>query len=423
MKYPKGTTEHPINKSGKRKILVSVWDFGAVYPQSERGYYVCNDHPAKMRPSLARAILELYGESPVLDPMAGIGTTLVEAMLLGMDAVGVEYEQKFVDQANKNIHSVQETFPSKNLGKAVCVRGDARNLSTILKTDEARSILFSPPYWKAMRSELSTEEEAMEKHRSSVDRAKRVGGKPISKALARASLGYGTSRNNIGNVARFGSVFFSPPYFDALSMNKGGGSKNSILHEERTQDLQRKRSGPFAIKKNLPTPYSSKRENIGNQRDYGIGSVVLSPPYADALSRQGGRQFAYTKGQKGDKFNDDSALPYSDGINNIGNMAGQTYLGEMFKVYRECYRVLKPGKFMVVVVKDIQRNWKTIPLGADTIKLCQLAGFDCHDVIINKMYFPSFWVLSLAKKSQEERGTHRFHALKSHEYVLVFRKS
>ena len=80
---------------------------------------------------------------------------------------------------------------------------------------------------------------------------------------------------------------------------------------------------------------------------------------------------------------------------------------------------------MVVVVKDIQRNWKTIPLGTDTIKLCQLAGFDCHDVIINKMYFPSFWMLSLAKNSQREEKvrTEKFHVLKSHEYVLVFRKS
>lgn len=93
MRFPSGTTEHPINKSGKRKILVSVWDFGATHPQSERNYYLCNDHPAKMRPSLAKAILQLYGESLVLDPMAGIGTTLVEAMLLGMDAVGVEYEK------------------------------------------------------------------------------------------------------------------------------------------------------------------------------------------------------------------------------------------------------------------------------------------------------------------------------------------
>jgi len=58
------------------------------------------------KPCLARAISQIYGESPLLDPMAGIGTTLVEAMLLGMDAVGVEYEKKFVDQANKNIEHI-----------------------------------------------------------------------------------------------------------------------------------------------------------------------------------------------------------------------------------------------------------------------------------------------------------------------------
>jgi hypothetical protein len=40
------------------------------------------------------------------------------------------------------------------------------------------------------------------------------------------------------------------------------------------------------------------------------------------------------------------------------------------------------------------------------------------------MYFPSFWILDLAKKSQKEenRGTEKFHILKNHEYVLVFRK-
>jgi tRNA G10 N-methylase Trm11 len=268
VKYPKGTTEHPINKSGKRKILVSVWDFGAVHPQSERSHYVCNDHPAKMRPSLARAILQLYGESPVLDPMAGIGTSLVEAMLLGMDAVGVEYEQKFVDQANTNIEHVRETFPNAKLGRAVCVQGDARGLA--------------------------------------------LGKKKIK------------------------SILFSPPYFDALSMNKGGGSMTSILHEETTRDLQVRRSGPFAAKKNLPTPYSSKDGNIGNLSEF--GSI-----------------------EKG--------LHSKSGVN-VQNVDDRTYMSEMLKVYRECYRVLNPGKFMVVVVKDIQRNWKTIPLGADTIILC-----------------------------------------------------
>lgn len=349
MKFPSGTTDHPLNKSGKRKILVSVWDFGATHPQSERSYYLCNDHPAKMRPSLARAILQLYGESPVLDPMAGIGTTLVEAMLLGMNTIGVEYEKRFVNQANKNLKHLQKIHRDENLGKATCIQGDARDLSFLNE--------------------------------------------------------------------KIGSIFFSPPYFDALSVNKGGGSKTSILYEETTQGLQMKRSGPFAVKKNLPTPYSSKKENIGNVSEF--GSIILSPPYEAALNA--------SKHVGGISSRDPQLAKtglYSKSKSNIGNMVGRTYLGEMLKVYRECYRVLKPGKFMIVVVKDIQRNWKTVTLGADTIKLCQLAGFDCHDIIINKMYFPSFWMLSLAKNSQREdvKGTKKFHALKSHEYVLVFRK-
>lgn len=468
-----GVFEHPINKSGKKKLIVSVWDFKAVHPQSERSHYLCNDHPAKMRPLLARAILQLYGESPVLDPMAGIGTTLIEAMLLGMDAIGIEYEKKFVKQANKNIKHIRRTHSDLKLGKAVCFQGDARKLSDIMKKKRVKSILFSPPYWKAMKCQVSSEKEAMKKYRSSVEIVKRIGGNPISKALARSSMGYGRSKRNVGNIKDygnlFGSILFSPPYFDTLSMNKGGGSKISILYEETTQELQMKRSGPFAVKKNLPTPYSSKDGNIGKTHKF--GSIIFSPPYCgvmDARRHVGGiasrdpqlaktgfyskneknigniRQFGsiitsppYGEANRGSGISKmgykgrDEILknrcdrPLSRNKNNIGNICyEQTYLGEMFKVYSECYRVLKPGKFMVVVVKDIQRKWKTIPLGADTIKLCQLAGFGCHDIIINKMYFPSFWMINLARKSQTKanKGTEKFHVLKSHEYVLVFRK-
>jgi len=74
---------------------------------------------------------------------------------------------------------------------------------------------------------------------------------------------------------------------------------------------------------------------------------------------------------------------------------------------------------MVVVVKDIKRNSLMIPLAADTIKLCQMAGFHLFEIMINKTYFPSFWSLNRAKKDQT-KGI--MHPLKNHEYVLVFRK-
>lgn len=398
MSFPSGVTEHPINKSGKRKILVSVWDFGATHPQSERSHYLCNDHPAKMRPSLARAILQIYGESPVLDPMAGIGTTLVEAMLLGMDAVGVEFEKKFVDQANENISHAKKSFFNENLGKAICVKGDARDLSCL--NNPINSIVFSPPYSEGIGHPAGKKASDNYPWRLKLQRN-------MTEVWSEGSI----------SKLRYGSVVFSPPYFDALSIKKGGGSKDCACCEESTNDLRMKRSGPFAAKKSLPTPYSSRAENIGNIPEY--GSVIFSPPYEGALNASkhvGGISSRVPKLAK--------TVQYSKDRKNIGNMIGQTYLKEMLKVYRECFRLLKPEKLMVVVVKDIQRRWTTIPLGADTIRLCQLAGFEVHDIIVNKMYFPSFWMLDLAKKSQTEanKGTMRFHAMKTHEYVLVFRK-
>jgi DNA modification methylase len=456
VKFPDGTIEHPINKNCRKKILVSVWDFGAVHPQSERSYYLCNDHPAKMRPYLARAILQIYGESPVLDPMAGVGTTLVEAMLLGMNAVGVEYEKKFVIQANKNIAHIKKLFPNKNRGKAICIQGDARDLS-FLNYRKVRSVVFSPPYFNAVES-VSTGHQGPEgghlerQHKlaklgksgygdkSNIGHVESYGSivfsPPYFNAIKKGDegpngsgerisygervnrfQGYSTDKENIGNISKFGCIVFSPPYFDALSITKGGGSKTSVQYEESTKELQMKRSGPFAVKKNLPTPYSSKEGNIGNLSEF--GSIIFSPPYEAALNA--------SKHVGGIASRDPQLAKtglYSKSKGNIGNAVGQTYLGEMLRVYQECYRVLRPGKFMVVVVKDIQRNWSTVPLGTDTIKLCQLAGFEVHDVIINKMYFPSFWILDLAKKSQREenKGTKKLHVLRNHEYVLVFRK-
>lgn len=400
MSFPNGTTEHPINKSGKCDILVSVWDFGAVHPQSERNYYICNDHPAKMRPPLARAILQLYGESPVLDPMAGVGTTLIEAMLLGMDAVGVEFEKKFVDQANKNIEHVKKLFPNKNLGKAVCIQGDARNLSL----NKVNSIIFSPPYFNAIKKG-DEGPHADNKRTSYRERVSRF-------------QGYSDNEGNIGNVSRFGSIVLSPPYFDALSITKGSGSKSSARYEESTVELQMKRSGPFAVKKNLPTPYSAKLENIGNIPHF--GSIIFSPPYSDAVSHGKLKTKIHTGYHKWEaKRNKTINLSYSNDKNNIGNLNCRTYLGEMFKVYSECFRVLKPGKFMVVVIKDVRRKGLTIPLGCDTVKLLQLAGFEIFDIIVNKMYFPSFWQLTHAQKTQA-KGIPM--TLRTHEYVLILKK-
>jgi tRNA G10 N-methylase Trm11 len=105
-------------------------------------------HPGKMLPSIARYAIRTYtipGEV-VLDPMAGIGTTLVEAMRLGRHGVGVEYEREWVAKAADNIrHSELAGAP----GRAEVYAGDSRMLPSLLPVNlrgQVALVITSPPY-------------------------------------------------------------------------------------------------------------------------------------------------------------------------------------------------------------------------------------------------------------------------------------
>ncbi|MGI5206258.1 TRM11 family SAM-dependent methyltransferase [Spirillospora sp. CA-108201] len=104
-------------------------------------------HPGKMLPAIASTIIEAFTRPGdlVVDPMCGIGTTLVEAIHLGRDAAGVEYEPNFVHLTLDNLglaHSQGAT------GTPQLACGDARNIATIYRAlhGKAALVLTSPPY-------------------------------------------------------------------------------------------------------------------------------------------------------------------------------------------------------------------------------------------------------------------------------------
>ncbi|WP_372490894.1 TRM11 family SAM-dependent methyltransferase [Actinomadura terrae] len=67
-------------------------------------------HPAKMLPTVAVTASTAYTRPGdlVLDPMCGIGTTLVEATYLGRPVVGVELESRWATLARANLDHAQE---------------------------------------------------------------------------------------------------------------------------------------------------------------------------------------------------------------------------------------------------------------------------------------------------------------------------
>jgi modification methylase len=130
---------------------LSVWPVAQTPSHVQRqGRYVPESkaHPGKMYPTLARLAIERYSNAGdlVVDPMCGIGTTLVEASHLDRRAIGIELEPRWAALAARNvIHARTQGAP----GNALVLRGDAHRLGRELLadvTEQANLILTSPPY-------------------------------------------------------------------------------------------------------------------------------------------------------------------------------------------------------------------------------------------------------------------------------------
>lgn len=150
--------DYPIYPIDDRLILteklpadkVRIWK--ADLDRKKLGYYAegSMSHPAKMHVKMCRFILDKFTKKSdlILDPMSGISTTILEASLLGRDAIGVEYEDKFVKLSNEStnlLNNKPNVLMCAYRGTIAVVQGDARALTGIL-AGEVDGIVCSPPY-------------------------------------------------------------------------------------------------------------------------------------------------------------------------------------------------------------------------------------------------------------------------------------
>jgi modification methylase len=120
---PSSALDTPVGE-----LPLAVWPCAQTSPQYQRAsrYLPASTaHPAKMLPELARRIVAEYSPPGglVVDPLCGIGTTLVEAAHLGRHAIGVEHLPRWVELARANLtHAAGQGAP----GGGQVLQGDAR---------------------------------------------------------------------------------------------------------------------------------------------------------------------------------------------------------------------------------------------------------------------------------------------------------
>lgn len=398
--------------------------------------------PAKANTNLLEYLIKKYTKEGdlILDCMAGSYSTCVVGALLGRNCIGIDIEEKFYQWGLEAKERVERTSTLTPKGKMVVLKGDARNLTEIL-SEEIDSIITSPPYADAKKGVADAERMARrwEEYRSEKwntwGRSAHTPGR--IRGFESLGSGYSRSKDNIGNLP-YGNVdvvITSPPYSETLSVKSGGmkGKKNAPKTSTVGSDGN-------------PQLYSDNPDNIGNLPFGCIDAIITSPPYEASLEgtsrhTRGGiasrdRKLAQTGSITVLTEDTKKGVPicYSPNEDNIGNLKSTdeeyaglvegklktkngkpTYLSEMFKVYREMWKVLKPGGLAIIVIKPFIRNKKVIDLPYHTWLLLKMAGFKLEELLKLRLKQVSFWRILYERRFP-------FVPKIRHEYILVCRK-
>ncbi|MEV0604232.1 DNA methyltransferase [Streptomyces sp. NPDC050315] len=146
----------------------SVWNTAPTSAPAQRAdRYVAGSaaHPAKMLPAIAAHAITTYSKPGdlVLDPMCGIGTTLVEAVHLGRHVLGVEYETQWARLAERNLRHADSQGAS-GAGAVYC--SDARRLTTLIPEvfhGLVDLVVTSPPYGASVHGQVRSSRETGER--------------------------------------------------------------------------------------------------------------------------------------------------------------------------------------------------------------------------------------------------------------------
>lgn len=368
-------------------MKVSVWH--NCYDNQWRGLIVPDafSHPAKFSPGLIQKIYA-YGIERgyfkpgdlIGDPFLGVGGGGIYAAYAKLRHIGVELEEKFVDLTKQNYELHRPTWEAHGYPFPLVMQGDSRRFSEIVGQCEA--ILTSPSYAEGGgHGSLNPNRDIY-----------------TARKLTVPCDHYGTEKGQIGKLKAgdLKAIVTSPPYADSINQSNGANDSKERIKRKAAAgiDISHKPNmgGPNSCL-NRDQVYGDNLANIGK-----LSAVVTSPPWEDREGAHSAKKYkdpekiaetmsqSYRDGTfKGHYASKEAILKglerendwnYGESPGQIGKEQAETYWTAMQAVYSECFKALKPGGYLIVVLKSYVKNKRRVHLPMQTLKLLIHTGFE-----------------------------------------------
>ena len=177
-------------------------------------------------------------------------------------------------------------------------------------------------------------------------------------------------------------------------------------------------------------PMSVSQHNAREAWGYQADHIIFSPPYGNeaGTTPNGRRMLPYklhqglvSYGERWQKFLDKPnagtagavVFHYGSHPAQIGHFRGKRYWDAMTDIYAQAHHALRPGGYLILIVKDHISEGKRVLTADATVATCEDLGFSLY-ARHQRRVFP----LSLWQRRRKEQGL----PVVEEEDVLVFRK-
>ncbi|NWJ98116.1 MAG: site-specific DNA-methyltransferase [Chloroflexi bacterium] len=153
---PNGKRGNDLDGASWIKYSISIWS--DIKKTAEE---IALKHPAMFPAALPERLMQCFTTSQdqyILDPFAGIGSTILAAKKLGKIGIGIELSQEYAAKANARLNpqSLFSELEEITL-TSVVHRDDSNNLLKYVQPESIDFGVTSPPYWDILNQKRSAD--------------------------------------------------------------------------------------------------------------------------------------------------------------------------------------------------------------------------------------------------------------------------